>query len=54
MSYTPYKPEPAQPLRPGADAALKVPSLSNGERINYKPPAPICVGVSKGWLGAAK
>jgi hypothetical protein len=42
-TYVPSKP----PVRPGAEDALKLPSLVNGIRVPYKPPSNGCVGILK-------
>jgi hypothetical protein len=41
--YVPSKPA----VRPGAEDALKLPSLVNGVRVPYKPPSNGCVGILK-------
>ena len=46
MSYTPYKPAPAQAPRQGSTDALKIPSLSTGKP--YTRPVAQCVGLCKG------
>jgi hypothetical protein len=40
--------------RPGAAAALQVPSLANGKRTPYKPPVAQCVGLNRGSTGLAE
>lgn len=42
------------PARPGANDALKIPSLDNGKRLPYKPPVAQCVGLSKTFTGSQK
>ena len=50
----PYRSPDTQPVRPGANDALKIPSLHNGERIERKLPVAMCVGHSKVFTGSAK
>jgi len=41
-----YLGEQMAPSRPGAQDAMQVPSLVDGQRTQYKPPAAYCVGRS--------
>jgi hypothetical protein len=50
---TSYTPPTMQPARPGADAALQVPSLTNGQRTTYKPPVAQCTRLIRGSVGLA-
>jgi len=36
------------PLRPGANDALKLPSLIEGKRVPHTPPVAQCVGLNRG------
>lgn len=49
----PYRGEPLIPSRPGSADALQVPSLADGQRVAYKPPAAYCVGHSKVYTGSS-
>lgn len=42
-----YTPPTMQPVRPGANDAIKIPGLSNGKREAYKPPVAMCVSTVK-------
>ena len=53
-SRTGYTGEPLVSARPGSSDALKIPSLENGQRTAYKPPAAYCVGYSKSYTGSSK
>ena len=53
-SRTGYTGEPLVSARPGSSDALQIPSLENGQRTAYKPPAAYCVGYSKSYTGSSK
>jgi len=46
-----YRGETPLPLRPGANDAIKLPSLIDGKRVEHKPPVAQCVGPAKQFLG---
>jgi hypothetical protein len=50
---TQYTPPAMVSHRAGANDAVKIPSVCNGQRVAYKPPGYMCTGLNRGSSGLA-